>query len=88
MKQPRRQTRSKTSSGTDRETAGVLTWVSANELWPGALLGGRGIGGANQLVLGHLGVGLRELQSQGLWNLWVKPDPLVSEKNYSQNIVL
>lgn len=56
--------------------AGGLTWVSANELWPGALLGGKGVGSANQLVLGHLGVGLGELQPQGLGDLWIKPDPL------------
>lgn len=63
---------------------GVLTWVSANELWPGALLGGRGVGGANQLVLGHLGVGLGELQPQGLGDLWIKPDPLRSNRKMCQ----
>ena len=63
---------------------GVLTWVSANELWPGALLGGRGVGGANQLVLGHLGVGLGELQPQGLRDLWIKPDPLRSNEETCQ----
>lgn len=78
------QARSKTSSGTDRRVVGVLTWVSANELWPRALLGGRGVGGANQLVLGHLGVGLGELQPQGLGYLWIKPDPLRSNRKMCQ----
>lgn len=63
---------------------GALTWVSANELWPGALLGRRGIGGADQLVLGHLGVGLGELQPQSLGDLWIKPDPLPSNGERSQ----
>lgn len=58
----------------------VLTWVSANELRPGALLGGEGVGGANQLVLGHLGVGFGELQPKGLRDLRIKPDPLRSDE--------
>lgn len=57
-----------------------LTGVSADELWPGALLGLRRVRGANQLVLGHLGVGLGELQPQGLGDLWIKPDPLRSDR--------
>lgn len=63
-------------------TAVVLTWVSANELWPRALLGRRGVRGADQLVLGHLGVGLGKLQPQGLRDLWVEPDPLVAERYF------
>lgn len=64
----------------------VLTWVSADELWPRALLGGRGVGSADQLVLGHLGVGFGKLQPQGLGDFWIKPDPLryhgkISQKN-------
>ena len=72
--------KSKMISGTEGQTEGVLTWVSANELWPGALLGGRGVGSANQLVLGHLSVGLGKLQPKGLGDLWIKPDPLRSKK--------
>lgn len=60
------------------QRVGVLTWVSAYELWPGALLGGRGVGSTDQLVFGHLGVGLGELQPQSLGNLWVKTYPLRS----------
>lgn len=68
---------------------GVLTWVSANERWPRALLGGRGVGGANQLVLGHLGVGFGELQPQGLRDLWIKPDPLeIQQKKESAKMLL
>lgn len=59
---------------------GILTWISADELGPGALLGGRGVGGAHQFVLGHLGVGLGELQPQGLGDLWIKADPLREHK--------
>lgn len=59
---------------------GILTWIPADELRPRALLGGRRVGGANQFVLGHLGVGLGKLQPQGLGDLWVKPDPLREEK--------
>lgn len=53
-----------------------LIWVSAYELWPGALLGRWGVGSADQLVFGHLGVGLGELQPQSLGNLWVKSYPV------------
>lgn len=62
---------------------GILTWISANELRPRALLGllGGGVGGANQLVLGHLGVGLGKFQPQGLGDFWIKPDPLRSKRN-------
>lgn len=60
-----------------------LTGVSADELWPGALLGRRRVWGANQLVLGHLGVGLGELQPEGLGDLWIKPDPLRSSRENS-----
>lgn len=67
-----------------RQMVGVLTWVSANKLWPRALLGGRWVGGANQLVLGHLGVGLGELQPQGLGDLWIKPDALRSNGKMCQ----
>lgn len=74
------QTKRKASSGTDTRLVGALTWVSADELWARALLGRRGVGGANQLVLGHLGVGLGELQPQGLGDLWIKPDPLRSSR--------
>ena len=55
---------------------GILTGVSADELGPGALLGGERVGSAHQLVLGHLGVGLGELQPEGLRDLWIEPDPL------------
>lgn len=75
---------SNTDSGTEGRIEGVLTWVSANELWPRALLGGRGVGSANQLVLGHLGVGLGELQPKGLGDLWIKPDPLRSKEKMCQ----
>lgn len=68
------------SSGMD----GLLTWVSADELWPRALLGGRGVGSADQLVLGHLGVGFGELQPQGLGDFWIKPDPLRYHRKISQ----
>ena len=72
----------------DSGKEGVLTWVSADELWPGALLGGRGVGSANQFVLGHLGVGFGELQTQGLGNFWIKPDPLGSDgKTCKQEIL-
>lgn len=64
------------SRGTHGGVWGVLTWISANELWPRALLGGRGVGGANQFVLGHLGVGLGKLQPQGLRDLRIKAHPL------------
>lgn len=57
---------------------GALTWVSANELWAGALLGGSGVGRADQLVFGHLGVSLGELQPQSLRDLWIKTDALSS----------
>lgn len=75
------------SAAADRREVGrmdgvVLTWVSANELWPRALLGRRGVRGADQLVLGHLGVGLGKLQPQGLRDLWVEPDPLVAERYF------
>jgi len=62
----------------------VLTWVSADEVWPRALLGRNGVGGANQLVLGHLGVGLGELQPKGLGDLWVEADSLRSDGKISQ----
>lgn len=72
---------------THKQWPGALTWVSPDELWPGALLGRRGVGGANQLVLGHLGVGLGKLQPQGLGDLWIKPDPLRSNRDRSQHEV-
>ena len=63
-----------------------LTWVSADELWPRALLGREGVGSANQLVLGHLGVGLGELQPQGLGDFRIKPDPLGSNGKTHQRL--
>lgn len=77
---------SKRISGTDGRVKAVLTWISADELWPGALLGRRGVGSANQLVLGHFGVGLGELQPQGLWDFGIKPDALRSKAQVTEPV--
>lgn len=57
-------------------TAGVLTGLPGDELRYGGGERGAGIRGAHQLVLGHLGVGLGELQPQRLGDLGVEADAL------------
>lgn len=67
------------AAASDRQT-GTLTWVSVDELWARALLGGRRVGSAHQLVLGHLGVGFGKLQPQSLGDLRVEADTLSSKE--------
>lgn len=55
---------------------GILTGLPGDELRYGGGERGAGIWGAHQLVLGHLGVGLGELQPQRLGDLGVEADAL------------
>jgi len=70
----------------------ALTGLPGDELRYGVGKGRAGVGGAHQLALGHLGVGLGKLQPQRLGDLGVEADALWEgtgqQRSVSPNVVV